>query len=137
MAQFPEISGWPGDYPSPEPKEKADLVYQDLCQLQKDPKLASSHSWLTMFAKNALDFKEMLDHVAKGHTFSSELKRIYNWFENAKEQNISLTEALDICKASEFKKLSILEEFFQDLTTKDKAGFVALLNLFTSYLSMK
>ncbi len=119
MTEILPISGWPGKYPAIEPKKKALLVLNDLKELQKDLKLASSHSWITMFAKNAIDLDKAMDQLHHSPRFSKSLSRVNNWFKDARGKSNSLSELLLELHESHYRSLTALKKFISWHTQKD------------------
>lgn len=134
MTEFPQISGWPSKYPSPDPKIKALLVLNDLKELKKDPKLATSQAWLSMFAKNALDLDHVMDQLHESEDFPQSLEAVNNWFKNAKENNQTLSEVLFELKESHFRKVVLLQKFISQLVKKDSHGLDQLTHHLKDYL---
>jgi len=134
MTEIPPISGWPGKYPAIEPKKKALLVLNDLKELQKDPKLASSHSWITMFAKNAIDLDKAMDQLHHSPKLSKNLSQINNWFKNAREKANSLSELLFELHESHYRSLTALKKFILWLTQKDLNGLEELIRHLKMYI---
>jgi hypothetical protein len=134
MTKFPPISGWPGKYPTPDPKTKALLVLNDLQELKKDPKLASSQAWLSMFAKNALDLDHLMDQLHESEDFPKSLEAVNNWFKNAAENNETLSEILFTLKETHFRKVAMLQKFISQLVKKDSHGLDQLIHHLADYL---
>lgn len=134
MSQIPRISGWPSEYPSLDPKTKAFLVLNDLKELDKDSKLASSQSWLSMFAKNALELDHIMDQLHQSKSFPKALQTVNNWFKNAEEGLHSLSEVLFDLQESHFRKMTPLQKFIQLLVKKDQAGLHQLINHLEEFL---
>lgn len=137
MTEFPQISGWPGKYPMPDPKPKALLVLNDLQELKKDHKLASSQSWLSMFAKNALDLDHLMDQLHESENFPKSLESVNNWFKNAEENNQNLSEVLFTLKESQFRKITPLQKFISQLVKKDSHGLTQLIHHLEDFLKNK
>lgn len=134
MSQIPQISGWPSEYPSLDPKTKAFLVLNDLKELDQDSKLATSQSWLSMFAKNALELDHIMDQLHQSKSFSKSLEVINNWFKNAEEGSHSLSEVLFDLRESHFRKMIPLQKFIQLLVKKDKPGLNELIRHLEEFL---
>lgn len=137
MSEVP-LSGWPtGEYPIPDPREQIELLYEDFKELTHNMLLASSPSWLSMFAKNAYDLGHTLDQMCESPYFSHTLKAIRNWFKNALEEGRSFNEILLETKETNYKNLKSLKHFLDHLTHKDKNGLNNLIHLFEAYLKPK
>jgi hypothetical protein len=134
MSELPKICGWFDDIPSLEPSKIALLVLNDLKELKNNHKLTSSHSWLIMFAKNALDLDKAMDQLRDSNRFTKTLFQINNWFKNAKEQNYSLSEILFNLHEAKYQKLTILKKFMIYFVEKDINAFNELLKHLESYV---
>ena len=137
MSEVP-LSGWSsGEYSTPDPKEKIELLYEDLKELRHNLLLVSSPSWLAMFAKNASDLDQSLDQMSEYSDFSHNLMAIRNWFKNALEEGKSFSNVLFETKESNYKNFKALKHFLDYILEKDKKGLNNLVQLFEEYLKPK
>jgi len=126
--------GWPGKYPAIEPKKKALLVLNDLKELQKDTKLASSHSWITMFAKNAIDLDKAMDQLQHSPKLSKNLSQVNNWFKNTKEKANSLSDLLLELHEIHYRSLTALKKFITWVVQKDLQEVERLIEHLEMYI---
>ncbi len=78
-----KLSGWPADYPKHNPKDQIELFLDDLLELEKDRSLASSHAWLSKFAKNSIALEKELIAFQESKLFSKAMKDLLNWIESS------------------------------------------------------
>lgn len=133
MDKLPKLSGWPDEMPYPDPKNKAYMALEDLKELKENPRLISSPSWLSLFAKNAFEFEKEMTHL-RDHPSAKKFLEIQNWFENAREEEDSLSEILSDLHRSHFQKIQPLQNFLEKLLKKDPEGMNLLIKLFENYV---
>lgn len=134
MVDIPQMAGWPTDYPELDPKEEILLIHEDLEELKGNPKLAHSPSWLSLFAANLYELDVALDKIYDSHHLSKNLSEIRNWLKNSRIDGYSLSEIAHKTERSDYKDISLLENFLADWIQKDEIGFWQLISVLSNYL---
>jgi hypothetical protein len=135
-----EISstGWASnEYPMPDPKERIELLYEDLKEISQNYLLTLSPSWLSMFAKNAWELSETLNQIASNPDSSQILTEIHCWFQKKCEEEKSFAEVLFETKTLQFKQVKTLKQYLNELLKREKKGIQNLISLFEEYLKLK
>ncbi len=134
MVDIPQISGWPSDYPSLDPKEQILLIHEDLEELKANPKLANSQSWLSLFAANLFELDKILERLHKGAHFPKKLQEIRNWLKNCRIDGHSLSEIVHQIERNQYEDTSQLEKFLTQWIATDEIGFWGLFTILSEYL---
>lgn len=134
---MPRIAGWGDEFSYPNIHVPLYLVYQDLKEVEENPKLIRSESWLSKTAKNLCDLNHHLERMQQKRSLNHDLMPINNWFHSVSEEKHILSEILDGFKAKGFDDLKPLQKYMEALVKKDPDGLSSLLHYFERYLESK